>query len=286
MEFEYDTFGAPDARPLLLIAGLGAQLTSWREGFRDRLASEGFWVIRFDNRDTGLSSDLDGLPVPGIADIASGDALAPYSLDDMADDAAAILRALGIGAAHVAGASMGGYIAQLVAIRHPELVRSLTLIMTAPGSIADDASATPEAALALLAPPPPDREGMIEHSVRASRVLWGERYFDEAEARRRAAEAIDRAARPKGTQRQFAAIAAAPPRTAGLRGLRVPTLVVHGDADPLIPIENGRRLVAAIPGARLMVMRGAGHELPSALWPDVARAMAANAVRDGASTDS
>jgi pimeloyl-ACP methyl ester carboxylesterase len=276
LEFEYDVWGAPEARPALLIAGLGAQMTSWDDDLCRLLADHGFRVIRFDNRDCGLSSGLDG-PAVDPMEVARGRVSPPYTLDDMAADAAAVLEALGVPAAHVVGASMGGFIAQLLAIRRPEKVRSLVLIMTAAGGLTEDVPPTPEAARALLTPPPPDREGMIEHGVWVSRVLWGSRYFDEEDARRRAARSVDRAVRPEGALRQLAAVAAAPSRAERLRDLRTPTLVVHGEADPLIPIENGRRLAALVPHARLLTLPGVGHDVPRPVWPRVVRAIVEHA---------
>lgn len=279
LEFEYDTFGGPGAPPLLLIMGLGAQMISWDEEFCELLGDGGFHVVRFDNRDTGLSTKLDDLGAPSVFAVAEGSEPAPYTLDDMADDAAGILEALGIEAAHVVGASMGGFIAQLVAVRHRSRVLSLTSIMSAPGGLTDNVTATPEAAEALLAVPPADREGMIEHSVWLSSRISGPAHFDPEESRRHSVRAIDRSASVSGTVRQFAAIAAAGSREQALRRLDLPALVIHGEVDPLIPVENGRRTAEAIPGARLLLLPTMGHDLPRVYWPQIVEAIAETARR-------
>ncbi|HSZ45621.1 MAG TPA: alpha/beta hydrolase [Streptosporangiaceae bacterium] len=260
LEFEYETFGAADAPPLLLIMGLGAQMISWDEEFCELLADRGFHVVRFDNRDVGLSTKLDHLGTPELQAVASGAEAPPYHLEDLADDAAGILAELGIDAAHVVGASMGGFIAQLVAIRHPERVLSLTSIMSAPGGMRDNAPATPEAMEALLKPPPADREGMIEHGVWISSRICGPAHFDPEDARRKRIRAIDRSVSVAGTARQIAAIAAAPSRVERLRELDVPALIVHGDHDAFAPLAAcGRRSAELMPRSRLQVYAGAAH---------------------------
>lgn len=279
LQFEYDTFGQASAPPLLLIMGLGAQMISWDEGFCELLAGRGFHVIRFDNRDVGLSTRLDHLGTPGLSAVAGGSEPPPYRLEDLADDAAGVLAALGIDAAHVVGASMGGFVAQVLAIRRPSLVLSLTSIMSAPGGMTDNAPATPEAMEALLKPPPADREGMIEHGVWVSSRISGPQHFDPDEARRKRTLAIDRAVSVDGTARQMAAIAAARSRVEQLRTLNVPALIVHGVADPLVPVENGRRTAEAIPGARLLLLPTMGHDLPRPCWPEIVEAIAETARR-------
>jgi pimeloyl-ACP methyl ester carboxylesterase len=279
LEFEYETFGDADAPPLLLIMGLGAQMITWEEEFCELLAGRGFHVIRFDNRDVGLSTKLDHLGTPELAAVAGGTEPPPYHLEDMADDAAGILEALGIEAAHVVGASMGGFVAQLLAIRHPARVLSLTSIMSAPGGMRDNVPATPEAMEALLEPPPADREGMIEHGVWISSRISGPAHFDPEDARRKRTRSLDRSVSIAGTARQLAAIAAAPSRLERLRELDVPALVVHGEADPLVPVENGRRTAEAIPGARLLLLPTMGHDLPRPCWPEIVAAIAETAAR-------
>jgi pimeloyl-ACP methyl ester carboxylesterase len=277
LEFEYDTFGEADAPPLLLIMGLGAQMISWDERFCELLAGRGFRVIRFDNRDVGLSTKLDHLGTPDLSAVARGSEPPPYRLDDLADDAAAVLEALGIDAAHVVGASMGGFVAQLLAIRHPSRVLSLTSIMSATGGLRDNVPATPEATEALLKTPPTDREGLIEHGVWVSGLISGPEHFDPEEARRKRTRAIDRSVSVAGTARQLAAIAAAPSRAEQLGALEMPALVVHGESDPLVPVENGRRTAAAIPGARLLLLPTMGHDLSAPCWPEIVDAIAETA---------
>jgi pimeloyl-ACP methyl ester carboxylesterase len=279
LEFEYDTFGEEGGAPLLLVMGLGAQLISWDEGFCELLAARGFRVVRFDNRDCGLSSSLDHLGAPSPFAVAEGSVPPPYTLEEMAEDTAAILDALDVGAVHLVGASMGGFIAQLVAIRHPDRVLSLTSIMSAPGGLMDNVPATPAATEALLTPPPVEREAMIEHGVWLSSRTSGPAHFDPEESRRRRARAVDRAVNTAGTARQFAAIAAARSRVEALGRLRVPALVIHGEADPLVPVENGRRTAAAIPGARLLLFPTMGHDLPEPFWPEIVEAIAETAGR-------
>ena len=278
LEFEYDTFGEPGAPPLLLVMGLGAQMIAWDEAFCELLAAQGFHVTRFDNRDVGLSSKLEHLGVPDLQAVLGG-AEPPYRLEDMADDVAGIMDGLDLDAAHVVGASLGGFVAQVVAIRHPARVLSLTSIMSAPGGMRDNAPSTPEAAEALLKPAPTDREGLIAHGVWVSSRISGPDHFDPEEARRQRTRAVDRSVYPEGRARQLAAVAAAPSRVAALGQLDVPALVVHGEVDPLLPVENGRRTAEAIPGARLLLLPTMGHDLPRPCWPQIAAAIAETARR-------
>lgn len=274
IEIEYETFGSPDARPLLLIMGLGAQMLSWDEELCTELAERGFYVIRFDNRDSGLSTWMDGGGRPDIAAALSGDAQPAYQLDDLAADAAGLLDAMGIPAAHIVGASMGGFIAQLVAINHPEEALSLTSIMSGPGGH-DAVPPKPEAAPILLVTPPPTRDERIEQAMWIRRILVGPGDpFDEELERTRAARNVDRAYNPYGTGRQLVAILAAQSRTERLHGVGVPTLVIHGVDDVLVPVENGRLVAAAVPGARLIEFDGMGHDLPKRVWPQVEDAIA------------
>ncbi|MEV4800897.1 alpha/beta hydrolase [Nonomuraea sp. NPDC049421] len=262
IEIAYDSFGAPTGRPLLLIMGLGAQLIQWDEGFCRLLAEQGHHVVRFDNRDAGLSTHIHdaGVPQPG--------APVPYSLTDMAADTAAFMDAIGWPSAHVVGASMGGMIAQTLAIEHPERVLTLTSIMSTPGP--DVAPPTPEAMTALMTPPPADRAGVLDQSVVTWSTIGSPGYeLDEEAIRERAGLAYDRCFDPAGTARQFAAIRASGDRTRALAGVGAPTLVIHGEADPLIPVAGGRATAEAVPGARLVTYPGMGHDLPKALWPDI-----------------
>jgi len=274
IELEYETFGDPEASPLLLIAGLAAQMISWDEPFCELLAARGFYLIRFDNRDCGLSTRLEAAGPPDIAAAFGGDAHPAYQLDDMAADAAGLLDSLGIPAAHVVGASMGGFIAQLVALNDPDRVLSLTSIMSGPGGH-DEIAPKPEGAAVLVAPPPPTREERIELAMSIHRVLAGAGdQLDDASERARAERSVDRAYYPAGVGRQLVAILAAKSRLERLRHLRVPTLVIHGTDDILVPVENGRLVAGAVPGARLIEIEGMGHDVPRRAWPEVVDAIA------------
>ncbi|HEY3194127.1 MAG TPA: alpha/beta hydrolase [Candidatus Dormibacteraeota bacterium] len=269
IEIEYETFGDPGAPPLLLVMGLGAQMISWDEAFCEQLAARGFHVIRFDNRDVGLSTKIEAAGEPDILAAFAGNAEPAYRLEDLAADAVGLLDALGIEAAHIVGASMGGFVSQLIAINHPEHVLSLTSIMSGPGG-RDQEAPTPQAAEVLTKVPPSNREGRIEHGIWVRRVLSGSLDpFDEDDERRRSQRAYDRSYYPMGAARQLVAVLAAHSRLERLRDVKVPTLVIHGIDDPLVPVENGRRTAAAVPGARLLEFEGMGHELPERVWPQV-----------------
>jgi pimeloyl-ACP methyl ester carboxylesterase len=259
IELEYDTFGDRAGPPLLLIGGLGTQLITWDAEFCELLASSGFYVVRFDNRDAGLSTWMAG-----------GD---EYTLDDMADDAVGLLDALGIPAAHIVGASMGGFIAQLIALDQPERVLTLTSMISGPNG-EDEVPPTPEAMALLMTPVPGTHEARIDLGVHSKKMLLGPADpFDQVYERERVAAAVDRAYHPAGFVRQVQAISRAPSRVARLAALRIPTLVVHGDADILVPVENGRLVAAAIPGARLLEIPGMGHDVPRRVWPQVVEAI-------------
>jgi pimeloyl-ACP methyl ester carboxylesterase len=262
IDIAYESFGSPDGRPLLLVMGLGAQLIQWDEELCRLLAEQGHHVVRFDNRDAGLSTHFHDAGVPARGEPA------PYLLDDMADDAAGLMDALGWSAAHVVGASMGGMIAQTLAIRHPERVLSLTSIMSTPGP--GVAPPTEAAMGALLSRPPSDRDAVMDQAVVTWTVIGSPGYeLDRELIRVRAGLAYDRCFDPAGTGRQLAAINASGDRTEALATVRVPALVLHGEEDPLIPVVGGRATAAAIPGARLVTYPGMGHDLPRALWPDI-----------------
>lgn len=262
IDIAYESFGPPTGRPLLLIMGLGAQLIHWDEEFCELLAEQGHHVVRFDNRDAGLSTHFHDAGVPGPG------APAPYLLDDMADDAAALMDALGWPAAHVAGASMGGMIAQTLAIRHPGRVLSMTSIMSTPGP---DVAPPAEAAVSvLMAAPPPDRESVQAQAVRTWSVIGSPGYeLDRERITTMAGLAYDRCFDPAGTTRQLAAIMASGDRTERLAGVAVPTLVLHGEADLLVPVAGGHATAAAVPGARLVTYPGMGHDLPRPVWSDI-----------------
>lgn len=270
-----ESFGDSDAPPLLLVMGLGAQMTSWSAGFVSELLDRGFRVIRFDNRDAGLSTKTDG-PPPDVmamyAAFAAGQPIeAPYTLSLLAADAVGLLDALDIPAAHIVGASMGGMIVQTIAIEHPDRVLSLTSIMSTTGHT-EVGQPDPEAMLALMSPVPEGRSAAIDATVNTSRLISGD-LFDEVESRRLATESYDRCFHPAGTVFQIAAIAASGDRTAALAQLDVPTLVVHGRQDPLIALSGGEATAQAVPGADLLVFGLMGHDLPRRYWPQMADAI-------------
>ena len=269
IDLAYDTFGDPSAPSLLVIHGLGAQMTDWPAGTVEGLVDQGYHVITFDNRDQGESTWLDDSGEPDVAALLFDPTIpVPYQLSDMAADAAGLLDALGIDSAHILGMSMGGMIAQQLAIDHPARVRTLTSIMSTP-SIAIGPP-TPEALTSLLVPVPEGREAVIEQSVAGSRVISSPGFpFDEAGVRQRATAHYDRGHHPVGTLRQMAAILASPDRTSGLVGLDLPALVIHGADDPLVTLPGGEATAAAISGSELWIIEGMGHDLPAALLPDI-----------------
>lgn len=278
VELEYDTFGDPAHRPLLLVMGLGAQMIAWDEGFCEALAEQGHYVIRFDNRDVGLSTRFDaaGAPdMPGIVAALGAGETPPvaYTLDDMADDAIALLDHLELPKAHICGASMGGMIVQTMALRHPGRIASLTSIMSTTGDRSLP-QATPEAMAALTSPVPPDLPGYTERSLYVAKAIGSPGFpFREEEQRAKAERVFHRGLSPEGTARQMAAIVAHGDRTPGLRELSVPTLVIHGADDPLVPLAGGEATAAAIPGAELLVIEGMGHDLPRDAWPQMVSAI-------------
>ncbi|GAA2687587.1 alpha/beta fold hydrolase [Nonomuraea recticatena] len=279
IEIAYDSFGTPGDRPLLLIMGLGSQLVHWDEEFCELLAARGHHVVRYDNRDVGLSTHLTEAGVPELVPSAA----APYLLSDMADDAAGLMDALGWPAAHVLGVSMGGMIAQALAIGHPDRVLSLTSIMSTPGP--DVGPPTPEAMAALFSPPAPDRQTAVERALEVWAVIGSPGYeMDRERIAKVAGLAYDRAYDPAGTARQLAAILASGDRTEGLGGLTMPALVIHGEADPLVQIAGGRATAAAIPGATLLTYPGMGHDLPRPLWEEIMDAVTAVQGRPSAAT--
>jgi len=279
IEIEYETFGDPADPALLLVMGLGAQMILWPEEFCSDLAARGLHVVRYDNRDVGRSTWLDQAGMPDVAGALAaamqGRPIAsPYLLRDMAADAVGLLDALEVDAVHVVGASMGGMIAQTLAIEHPARVRTLTSIMSTTGHPGLP-PARPEAMAVLVTPAPTERAAAIEHGVRVWRTIGSPGFpFDEAEVRERAALAFDRGVNPPGVARQLVAILASGSRREALRGVQVPSLVIHGAADPLVPVEAGRDTAQAVPGAELLEFEGMGHDLPRPLWPRFVEAIA------------
>jgi pimeloyl-ACP methyl ester carboxylesterase len=273
MLIEYEVFGDPIDPAVLLVMGFGTQLLGWDTDFCRLLAARGLYVIRYDNRDCGLSTKLDEHPVDlmeFITAVMSGDvdralAMAPYSLRDMACDGMDLLRALGIDRAHVVGSSMGGMIAQKMAIEFPERVLSLTSMMSSTGE-QEYGQSTTEAQQVLFSPRPTDREGYMAGAERE--LVWASRrYGDPAQLRALAAASYDRSYYPAGVPRQLAAMILDGSRAEALRALDVPTLVIHGVDDTLIDPTGGERTATLVPGARLVLVEDMGHDRPPALWP-------------------
>jgi pimeloyl-ACP methyl ester carboxylesterase len=280
IDIAYETFGDPGDPALLLVMGLATQMVAWHEDFCGELASRGFFVIRFDNRDVGRSTAMRDMPAPSLVKIALRDKKsAPYSLSDLSDDAFGLLDHLGIDEAHVVGASMGGMIAQTMAIEHPERVLSLCSIMSNTGS---RWTGQPKFATyrVLIGVPPKERDAFIEHVLGVYKVI-GSKGFDrdEADLRRIAGISFDRGRNPAGSARQLAAIATSGDRAPKLRELKVPTVVIHGTADRLVRISGGKTTAKAIPGARFVPIAGMGHDLPRGAWPIIIRAITENAAR-------
>src|SRR5215472_16025445 len=268
----YETEGDPAGLPLLLVAGLGVQLTWWPAGFRAALADRGFLVISYDNRDVGKSTWLDDLGPVDLWAVLAGTAPAPYVLSDLAADGVAVLEALGLPSAHVLGVSMGGMIAQALAIEHAGRVRSLTSAMSTTGDPAIG-QPRPDITEMLLSERPPDRAGSVEQGVALARAISSPAFgFDEELTRTRMSADYDRGDHPDGSGRQIAAILMSGDRTAALRALQMPVLVVHGDADPMVDISGGQATAEAIPGARLWVIPGLAHDIPAALFGELADA--------------
>jgi pimeloyl-ACP methyl ester carboxylesterase len=281
IDIYYEDMGNPNDPAVLLIMGLGAQLLLWRKEFCEKLVDQGLRVIRYDNRDVGLSTKVTGrhtgasLAPRMVRSFLGLRSPAVYTLEDVADDAAALLDHLQIDTAHIVGASMGGMVAQLVALRHPARVRSLTSIMSTTG--APGVGAPAEAAMAVLfAPPATDREGAVQRAVDTYRVIGSPGFeFDETGLRERAGLSFDRAYDPAGVARQLAAVLTTADRTPDLAGITAPTLVIHGAEDALVHVSGGRATAAAIPDAELLVVDGMGHDLPRAVWPQLIERMTA-----------
>ncbi len=270
---EYDTFGDPADPAVLLVMGFTAQMIAWDEELCRLIAGHGLHVIRFDNRDCGLSSKTPGDPPNVMALVmaaqagrAVGDV--PYTLSDMATDGLAVLDHGGIDRAHVVGASMGGMIAQMMAIEHPERVATLTSIMSTTGD-PSVGQASPAAMAALIAPPPTDRDGVIEAGVKLYDLIGGSYEVDEDLVRQRMAASFDRCFYPIGAAFQMAAIVATGDRTERLASVTAPTLVVHGLEDSLIAPSGGEATAAAVPGAELVTYDRMGHDLPRQIWDDL-----------------
>jgi pimeloyl-ACP methyl ester carboxylesterase len=279
IDLYHESIGDPADPTVLLVMGLGGQMTGWDEDFCQLLVDRGLRVVRFDNRDVGLSTHLDTrVDVMAVfAAVAAGEpAEVPYRLTDMAADAVGLLDHLGVDRAHVVGASLGGMIAQTIAIEHPERVLSLTSIMSTTGD-PDVGLPTGEAMAALMAPPPRDRAAYQDAAVHHARVWGSPGLYDEPRLRRTAGAAWDRGYNPAGTARQLAAVLASGSRSAALARLAVPTLVIHGTADTLVQPSGGERTAEVVPDAKLLVVEGMGHDLAPPLWPRLVDALADHA---------
>ncbi len=270
IDIAYERLGEPDAPPVMLVMGLGTQMLGWPDEFFGALAARGLQVVRFDNRDVGLSTHLHDAVAPDVMAALSGDSSsASYTLSDMGGDCVGLLDALGLDSVHIVGASMGGMIAQTVAVEHPGRVRSLTSIMSTTGNEAVG-QPTQEALGALLSPPATNRQEAVDRTVSIFRVIGSPGFeLDEPELRERAGLSFDRADDPLGVARQLVAIIASGDRTAALASLNVPTLVLHGANDPLVNVSGGRATAEAIPDAEVAIFAGMGHDLPRALWPEI-----------------
>lgn len=281
LDIAYQRFGDPAAPPVLLIMGVAAQMIHWPDALCRELAGHGLYILRFDNRDAGRSTHLASAPVPDLRAVMAGDlSSVSYTLSDMAADTVGLLDVLGIHSAHLVGASMGGAIAQTVAIEHPARVRSLTSILFTTGNKAVG-QPDPEALREVFSGPPArTRDEVIAQALRASRIVGSPGFVsDEEELAARAGLAFDRGHDPLGAARQGAATVASGDRTERLSRLSVPTLVIHGLADRMCDASGGRATAAAIPGAELWLIEGLGHNLPPALRPELARRIAAHIER-------
>ncbi|MBU1195637.1 MAG: alpha/beta fold hydrolase [Proteobacteria bacterium] len=281
IEIVYDTFGDPKSPPLILIMGLGRQMIDWDEAFCKKIAGHGLRVIRFDNRDVGLSTHFNDAGAPDLSAVFQAfmkgeKPQVAYTLIDMAKDVTGLMDALNIKSAHIAGASMGGMIAQTICIHFPQRVKTLISIMSTTGN-PDLPRATPEAAAVLATPSPSERKANIEHSLKVARIINGTFPVDEQRVRKMAALAFDRMYNPAGFLRQYTSILTSGSRKDQLASIKIPTLVIHGTQDPLIPKEAGADTARTIPGAKLCLIEGMGHSFPLEVWDEVIHQMVSHA---------
>ncbi len=280
IKIEYETIGDPNSKPLLLIAGLGSQLLAWSDEFCDKFAENGFFVIRFDNRDVGLSTKFEEAGIPDMMEIAAAYTRGeiprlPYTLEAMADDAIGVLDALNIEKAHICGASMGGLIAQIIGYRHPSRVLSLTVIISTTGNPALP-QAKPEVMAQFFAPVPAEREAYIEEMVKRDSLIYGKFEYDEVQGREYRTKEYDRSYYPEGIARQMAAMAVPGNIQPLISSIKAPTLVIHGKEDPFNSVEAGKEIASTIPGAELLLVDGMGHSFPREVIPRIVKALVEN----------
>jgi pimeloyl-ACP methyl ester carboxylesterase len=274
LQITYDSFGDLADPVIILIMGLGTQMIHWNDEFCQLLARNNLRVIRFDNRDIGKSTWLTSSPVPSVLNFVGNSLFgkkvnAPYLLDDMADDTLALMDALNIGSAHLVGASMGGMIAQCIALKSPERVSSLTSIMSTTGNRSLP-KAKARIGVKLLKPLAKEIDQYVAQSLDIWKILHGEHFpFDKDRVEKVIRDSRDRGFNPAGVARQLSAIIDSPDRTNGLQQLQIPSLVIHGDSDPLVPVACGIATAQAIPNATLKILKGMGHTLPVQLWPQI-----------------
>ncbi len=285
IEIEYETIGEPISKPLLLIAGLGSQMLAWSEEMCENLANHGFFVIRFDNRDVGLSTKFEDAGLPNFVEINAAYARGvtpevPYTLIDMVDDAVGVLDALNIDKAHVCGASMGGMIAQILAYKHPSRMLSLTVIMSTTGN-PDLPQAKPEIMAQFFAPVPSEREAYIEEMIKRDQLIHGTFTYDDDQSRKYRANEYDRSYYPEGIARQLAAMAVPGNIKPKISAIQAPTLVIHGREDPFNSVEAGKEIATAISGAELLILDGMGHSFPREVIPRIINALVANSNKIG-----
>jgi pimeloyl-ACP methyl ester carboxylesterase len=280
IQIEYETFGRPESPALLLIIGLAGQLIDWDGELCKQIAQQGHYVIRFDNRDAGLSTKIDDAGIPDIMKtieaLMTGEPVnPPYTIEEMADDAVGLLDALAIEKAHICGMSMGGMIAQTIALNYPERVLSLISIYSSTGD-PEEPQPKPEVMEVLLTPPPAERKAYIEFGIKFFNTISGPGFpYDQEWLRNHVAKEYDRSFCPQGAARQLVAILAQKNRKLALASISTPTLVIHGTDDPLVKVECGKNTAAAILGAKLMIIDGMGHDLPhGGAWPQIVDAIA------------
>ncbi len=277
---EYETIGDPISKPLLLIAGLGSQLLAWSDEICENLAENGFFVIRFDNRDVGLSTKFEDAGIPDMMEISAAYTRGekpklPYTLEDMTDDAIGVLDALNIEKAHICGASMGGMIAQIIAYRHPSRVLSLAVIMSTTGN-PELPPSKPEILMQFFAPVPSERKAYIDEMVKRDSLINGAFPYDENQSRDYRSNEYDRSYYPDGIARQLTAMAIPGNIKPYITSIAIPTIVIHGSEDPFNLIEAGKDIATSIPGAELLILDGMGHSLPREVLPRIINALVRN----------